>query len=413
MLDNQLYRPNSLNIDPTQITWPRAVDMNDRALRSVVVGLGGRLGGVPREDRFVITAASEIMAVFCLSTDVDDLKRRLGNIVVAYSREGAPVRAADLEAHGAMTVLLKDALRPNLVQTLAGTPALVHGGPFANIAHGCNSILATRTGLALGDVVVTEAGFGADLGAEKFFDIKCRFGGLNPEAVVIVATIRALKMHGGVAKDALAGEDVEAVRRGLDNLQGHVQNVGKFGVPAVVAVNRFATDTDAEVAVVIDACGAWGVRSVDADPHGATATGCLDLADAVWETLEAGGANYAPLYPDEMSLADKIDTIAREIYGADGVDIDPVAKKQLDKLEEIGMGTAPVCIAKTQYSFSDDPALMGRPRGFRVVVREVTPSAGAGFVVAKTGSIMTMPGLAARPAAVGIDLVDGEVQGLF
>jgi len=312
-----------------------------------------------------------------------------------------------------MAVLLKDAMNPNLVQTLGGTPALVHGGPFANIAHGCNSLSATRAGLALGDVVVTEAGFGADLGAEKFFDIKCRFGGLEPGAAVIVATVRALKMNGGVAKSDLGPENVAAVTAGAVNLQGHIENVGKFGVPAVVALNRFATDSDAEIAAVEEACRASGARMVVADPWGGGGQGCLDLADAVWDVLESGEAKYRPLYPLELGLVENVETVAREIYGAEGVDIDPVAAKQITALEAAGLREVPVCIAKTQYSFSDDPTRLGRPRGFRISVREVTPSAGAGFVVAKTGSIMTMPGLGATPSAERVDIVDGVVTGLF
>lgn len=413
LLDNHLYRPNSLDIDPNAITWPRAVDMNDRALRSVVLGLGGRTGGIPRQDSFVITAASEIMAIFCLADGLDDLKERLGRIIVGYSRSGTPVRAAELDAVGAMAVLLKDAINPNLVQTLGGTPALVHGGPFANIAHGCNSLAATRAGLALGDVVVTEAGFGADLGAEKFFDIKCRFGGLRPGAAVIVATVRALKMNGGVAKDALGPEDVDAVKAGSVNLQRHIENVRKFGVPPVVAVNKFATDSAGELQVVLDACREVGARAVIADPWGGGGEGCLDLADAVQEVLDSGEADYRPLYDDEGSLTSKIETVAREIYGADGIDVDPAAARQIARLEEIGLRDVPVCIAKTQYSFSDNPTLLGRPSGFRITVRGVTPSAGAGFVVVTTGNVMTMPGLAARPAAVGMDVVGDQVTGLF
>ncbi|NNF39124.1 MAG: formate--tetrahydrofolate ligase [Gemmatimonadetes bacterium] len=413
LLDNHLYRPNSLDIDTTAITWPRAVDMNDRALRSVVVGLGGRTGGVPRQDGFVITAASEIMAIFCLADGLADLKERLGRIVVGYSRSGDAVRAADLDAVGAMAVLLKDAINPNLVQTLGGTPALVHGGPFANIAHGCNSLAATRAGLALGDVVVTEAGFGADLGAEKFFDIKCRFGDLRPAAAVVVATIRALKMNGGRAKDELTTEDVEAVRRGFVNLQAHVENVRKFGVPPVVAINRFTSDTRAEIDVVLEGCRAMGATAVIADPWGGGGEGCLDLADAVQDVIDGGEADYRPLYPIEGSLVSKIEAVATQIYGADGVDVEPAAAKQIARLEAIGLRDVPVCIAKNQYSFSDDPTRLGRPTGHRITVREVTPSAGAGFVVVKTGSVMTMPGLAARPAAVGMDVVDGQVTGLF
>jgi formate--tetrahydrofolate ligase len=413
VLDNHLYRPNTLGIDPTQITWPRAVDMNDRALRKVVVGLGGRTGGVPREDGFVITAASEIMAIFCLADGLDDLKARLDRIIVGYTKTGEPIRAGGLGISGAMATLLKDAVNPNLVQTLGGTPALVHGGPFANIAHGCNSLSATRAGLALGDVVVTEAGFGADLGAEKFFDIKCRFGGLKPEAAVVVATVRALKMNGGVGKSDLVPENVEAVRKGFTNLKGHVENIRKFGVPPVVALNRFATDTDAEMQVILDGCRELGVTAVLADPWGGGGEGCLELADAVWEVLEAGEADFKPLYPDGLGLTEKIEIVAREIYGAEGVDVDPKAAKEIAALEAAGLRDAPVCIAKTQYSFSDDPSLLGRPTGFRITVREVTPSAGAGFVVAKTGSIMTMPGLGVEPSAMKVDIQDGVVTGLF
>ncbi len=413
VLDNHLYRPNSLGIDPTRITWPRAVDMNDRALRSIIVGLGGRTGGVPRQDGFVITAASEIMAIFCLADGTKDLKERLDRIIIGYDKSGAPIRAEGLGVSGAMAALLRDAVNPNLVQTLGGTPALIHGGPFANIAHGCNSLTATRVGLSLGDVVVTEAGFGADLGAEKFFDIKCRLGGLEPGAAVIVATVRAIKMNGGVAKSDLGPENVDAVQKGFVNLEGHIENVRKFGVPPIVAINRFVTDTEAEIQVLLDGCAAMGARAVVIDPWGKGGEGCLDLADAVWEALEAGEAEYKPLYPDDMGLADKIETVATEVYGAEGVDIDPKAVKEIALLEEAGLRDAPVCIAKTQYSFSDNPKLLGRPRGFRITVREITPSAGAGFVVAKTGSIMTMPGLGAVPSAVNVDLQDGVISGLF
>ncbi len=413
MLDNHLFRPNDLNVDQRQIVWPRAVDMNDRALRSITIGLGGRLGGIPREDHFVITAASEIMAIFCLTDGLSDLTRRLGEIIVAYTRDGTPIRAKELEAPGAMTVLLRDAINPNLVQTLGRTPAFIHGGPFANIAHGCNSLIATRAGLALGDIVVTEAGFGADLGAEKFFDIKCRVGGLKPEVVVLVATVRALKMHGGVKKDLLATEDVAALNRGVPNLVGHVENLRKFGVPAIVAVNRFATDTAAEVQAIIDACKEIGVQAVESDPHSQTAEGMLELADAVTDLLEAGGADYKPLYPLDMTLREKIEMIACEIYGSDGVEFLIDAEKSIERLEGIGMGGSPVCMAKTQYSFSDNPDLLGRPSGFHITVRDVIPAAGAGFVVAKTGDIMTMPGLSARPAATGMSVKDsGEIVGL-
>ena len=413
MLDNHLFRPNSLGIDHRQITWPRAVDMNDRALRHIVLGPGGRTAGIPREGGFVITAASEIMAIFCLADSLKDLTARLGNIIVASTRQGDPIRAAELDAPGAMTLLLQEAINPNLVQTLGGTPAFVHGGPFANIAHGCNSLIATRAGITLGDIVVTEAGFGADLGAEKFFDIKCRMGGLEPQAVVVVATIRALKMHGGVARSDLTVENVEALEAGTVDLQAHVENVHKFGVPPVVAINRFASDFDAEVAALRAACEEWGVRVVEADPHGQTGAGCLELADVVSELVEWGAAAYRPLYPDDLGLREKIAVIATEIYGADGVDFLDEASIAIDRLESIGMREMPVCVAKTQYSFSDNPALLARPSSFKVTVREVTPSAGAGFVVAKTVNIMTMPGLAERPAAAGMSVKDdGEIVGL-
>ena len=414
MLDNHLFRPNSTGLDHRRITWGRAVDMNDRALRNVIVGLGGPFGGIPRQDGFMITAASEVMAIFCLARDLADLERRLGNVIVGYTRGREPVRCRDIGAEKAMTILMRDALHPNLVQTLGGTPAFIHGGPFANIAHGCNSLIATRAGLKLGDIVVTEAGFGADLGAEKFFDIKCRLGGLNPDAVAIVSTIRALKMNGGAAKDSLTNEDLGALGRGMENLYGHVENVARFGVPAVVALNRFASDTAAEVAAVLDGCRARGIRAVEADPHGGGGPGCLDLADAVWEIANSGEAAFRPLYPDGMPLKEKIETVATKIYGAEGVDFQPGVTAELERLESFGLAKAPVCIAKTQYSFSDDPTLLGRPRGFRITVREVTPSAGAGFVVVKTGSIMTMPGLAAKPAALNMTIdEDGVVGGLM
>ena len=413
MLDNHLFRPNALGIDQRRVVWKRCVDMNDRALRNVVVGLGGAAGGIPREDGFQITAASEVMAVFCLARDLEDLERRLGDIIVAYDRDRNPIRARELKAPPAMTMLLRDALNPNLVQTLGGTPALVHGGPFANIAHGCNSLVATRAGLALGDIVVTEAGFGADLGAEKFFDIKCRFGGLQPAVAVVVATVRAMKMHGGVARADLAEENVAALQEGLANLFGHVENVRRFGVPVVVALNRFATDTEAEVRTVLDACDGFGVRAVEADPWGQGGEGCLDLADAVVDLVDGGTADFTPLYPDDMALAEKIETVARDIYGADGVDFSTAAARDLRRFEEIGLGSFPVCVAKTQYSFSDDPTRLGRPRGFRIAVREVTPSAGAGFIVVKTGDIMTMPGLSAKPAAEGMSVSPyGVISGL-
>ncbi|MGH7443703.1 MAG: formate--tetrahydrofolate ligase, partial [Longimicrobiales bacterium] len=414
MLDNHLQQGNELGIDVRRITWRRCVDMNDRALRNVVLGLGSTGDGVPRQDRFQITAASEVMAVFSLASDRTDLEQRLGRIIVAYDRGRQPVRADSLRANGAMTMLLKDALAPNLVQTLEGTPAFIHGGPFANIAHGCNSLIATRTGLALGDLVVTEAGFGADLGAEKFFNIKCRAGGLRPGAAVVVATVRALKLHGGVALADIATPNAAAVRSGFANLQKHVENVRKFGVPPVVALNRFASDTDDEIAAVLAGCRELGVPVALAEVHAKGGAGGLELADLVLETLDAGTADFKPLYVLEQPLAAKIETIAREIYGADGVDYVGSAAKDIARLEEIGMRDVPVCMAKTQYSFSDNPSLRGRPSGFRIGVREVTPSAGAGFVVAHTGDIMTMPGLPKRPAAEGMKVLpDGSVVGLF
>jgi formate--tetrahydrofolate ligase len=414
MLDNHLYWGNELGIDQRRITWPRTVDMNDRALRNIVLGLGGTPGGVPREGSTVITAASEVMAIFALAADHADLEERLGRIIVGYTRGQEPVRARELSAAGAMTVLLKEALSPNLVQTLGGTPAFVHAGPFGNIAHGCNSIIATRAGLALGDIVVTEAGFGSDLGMEKFMDIKCRVAGLEPAASVVVATIRALKMHGVVPLAGLKTEDVEAVRRGVVNLEKHVENVRHFGVPPVVALNRFGTDTDAEIAAVVEACRAMDVPVAVADVHAHGGEGGLALADAVLDTVATGAARFAPLYPSELPLAEKIEVVARKMYGADGVDFAPAAAKELKRFEEIGLGDLPVCMAKTQYSFSDDPKRLGRPTGFRITVREATASAGAGFVVVKTGDIMTMPGLPRVPAAAAMRVEeDGTTVGLF
>jgi formate--tetrahydrofolate ligase len=414
MLDNHLYWGNELGIDTRRVTWPRTVDMNDRALRNIVLGLGGATGGVPREGGYVITAASEIMAIFGLAADHADLEERLGRIIVGYTRDFKPVRARELDAAGAMTVLLKDALAPNLVQTLGGTPAFVHAGPFGNIAHGCNSIIATRAGLALGDIVVTEAGFGSDLGMEKFFDIKCRTAGLDPAAAVVVATIRALKMHGGVPLAGLKDEDVEAVRRGVVNLEKHVENVRKFGVPPIVAINKFGTDTDAEIAAVVEACRAMDVPVAVADVHAYGGEGGLELADAVMGTVAGATARFKPLYDLELPLAEKIETVAREMYGAVGVDFTPTATRELGRLEENGLGNLPVCMAKTQYSFSDDPKRLGRPEGFRITVREATASAGAGFVVVKTGDIMTMPGLPRVPAAAGMRVEeDGTTVGLF
>lgn len=414
LVENHLHWGNETGLDVRRITWPRAMDMNDRALRSIVVGLGGAGGGVPHEGGYVITAASEVMAIFGLASDHADLEARLGRIVVGYTRDQEPVRARDIGAEGAMTVLLKDALAPNLVQTLEGTPAFVHGGPFGNIAHGCNSVLATRAGLALGDLVVTEAGFGSDLGMEKFFDIKCRSAGLDPVAAVMVATVRALKLHGGVPLAELGREDPEAVRRGLPNLEKHIENVRKFGVPPVVAVNRFGSDTDAEIKVIAEYCRGAGVPVAVADVHARGGAGGLDLADLVIDAVAGGAAEFEPLYGLELGLAEKVEVIAREIYGADGVDYTTQARRQLERLEELGFGKLPICVAKTQYSFSDDPKLLGRPEGFRITVREATVSAGAGFVVVKTGEIMTMPGLPRVPAALGMRVgEDGTTVGLF
>ena len=414
LIDNHLQQGNALNIDLRRITWKRCVDMNDRALRNIVIGLGGTPNGMPRQDGYMITAASEVMAIFALATDREDLEQRLAGIVIGYNRDGKPVRAGDLKAAGAMTLLLKDAIAPNLVQTLEGTPAFIHGGPFGNIAHGCNSLIATRAGLALGDIVVTEAGFGADLGAEKFFDIKCRFGELNPAAAVIVATVRALKMHGGIGQKDLAHENVEAVGKGFVNLEKHIENVRRFGVPPVVALNRFASDTNAEIAEVLDRCRLLGVPAALADVHAQGGAGALDLADLVLATVNEDSARFQPLYPLELSLKEKIEKIACDIYGAAGVSYASSAEKDITRLEDIGLKHVPVCIAKTQYSFSDDPNRRGRPTGFFIHVREVTPSAGAGFVVVHTGEIMTMPGLPKKPAAEDMKIsADGKIAGLF
>ena len=414
LLDNHLQQGNASGLDARRITWKRCVDMNDRALRKIVIGLGGTPNGVPREDGYMITAASEVMAIFALASDRQDLELRLNSIVVGYTKDGNPVRSGDLKAGGAMTLLLKDALAPNLVQTLEGTPAFIHAGPFGNIAHGCNSLIATRAGLALGDLVVTEAGFGADLGAEKFFDIKCRTGGLQPAAAVIVATIRALKMHGGVGVKELGPENVEAVKKGFVNLEKHIENVRKFGVPPVVALNRFASDTNAEIAEVLDRCRVLGVPAALADVHAKGGEGALDLADLTLATVNESSSKFKPLYPLELSLKEKIETVAREIYGADGVNYVGTADKDIQRLEGIGLKEVPVCMAKTQYSFSDDPNRRGRPSGFTITVREVTPSAGAGFVVVHTGEIMTMPGLPKKPAAEEMSIsADGKITGLF
>ena len=413
MLDNHIYWGNELEIDVRRIAWKRVIDMNDRALREITAALGGPGNGYPREAGFDITVASEVMAIFCLAMDLDDLERRLGNIVVGYTREKKPITAAQLNANGAMTVLLKDALMPNLVQTLENNPAFVHGGPFANIAHGCNTVLATDTALRLGDYVVTEAGFGADLGAEKFFDIKCRKAGLAPDAAVIVATVRALKMHGGVAKDDLGKENVAAVEAGLSNLGRHIRNVQKFGVPVVVGVNNFTTDTDAEFAAVQKFCAEMGVAAIRCTHWAEGSKGTIELANKVVEIVEGGTAAFKPLYPDTMSLWDKVATITREIYDAAEVVADKSVKDQFQVFEDAGYGHFPICMAKTQYSFSTDPAAKGAPSGHTVAIREIRLSAGAEFIVVVTGDIMTMPGLPKVPAANSIKLENGEVVGLF
>ncbi len=414
MIDNSIYWGNPTGLDNRRITWRRGLDMNDRALRSIVNGLGGVANGAPREDGFDITVASEVMAVFCLSRDLDELKARLGRMVVGARRDGTFVTAADLKADGAMAALLRDALMPNIVQTLDGSPALVHGGPFANIAHGCNSLMATRLGLKLADVVVTEAGFGADLGGEKFLDIKCRFGGLAPACAVVVATVRALKMHGGVAKADLSREDTGAVARGVVNLARHIENLKKFGLPVVVALNHFTSDTDSEIAEVRAAVAQLGVKVVVCTHWADGAAGAADLAREVQALIAGKTAKFKPLYPDEMKLADKIRTIAREIYRAEDIALPETVARRLTGFEKAGFGGAPVCIAKTQYSFTADPTVMGAPVGFTLPVREVRLSAGAGFVVAIAGEIMTMPGLPRKPAAEEITLTEaGEITGLF
>jgi formate--tetrahydrofolate ligase len=414
MLDAHIHHGNAAGLDVRRITWPRSVDMNDRALRNMVIGLGGAVHGVPRQDGFVITAASEIMAIFCLAQGIDDLTERLGRIVVGYTAAGEPVRAAQLDAPGAMTVLLKDALSPNLVQTLEGGPAFVHGGPFGNIAHGCNSIIATRTGLALGDLVVTEAGFGSDLGAEKFFNIKCRAAGFDPQAVVIVATTRALRHHGGAAKEDLAKADPAAVDRGLANLEAHIYNVKQHGVPPVVSLNVFDGDSDDEHKAIMDRCAGLGVPCVKTEIWAKGGEGGLELADAVLETVEKGEASYKPLYPLDLPIKEKVQTVATKVYGAGDVNYTPQAEKQLAQLETLGFGDLPVCMAKTQYSLSDDPAKRGRPEGFDITVREARVSAGAGFVVLFTRDIMTMPGLGKKPAAVNMRVnEEGQIEGLF
>ena len=414
LLDNHIQQGNQLGIDPRQVVWKRCMDMKDRALRNIVIGLGSKMDGMVREDHFIITVASEIMAVLCLADNMEDLKRRLGRIIVAYSFDGTPITADDLHATGSMAALLKDAIKPNLIQTLEHNPAIVHGGPFANIAHGCNSVRATKTALKLGDIAITEAGFGADLGAEKFFDIKCRKAGLKPDAVVLVATIRALKYNGGVPKADLAKEDLESLKKGIVNLEKHIENLQKFGVPVVVTLNSFVTDTKEEIAFVENFCKERNCEFALSEVWEKGGEGGIELAKKVLDTLEHKKAHFKPLYDDEMSLMDKIKTIATEIYGADDVTYSKAALKELKHIEEMGMGNFPVCMAKTQYSLSDDASKLGRPTGFTVNVREVYVSAGAGFVVAITGSIMTMPGLPKVPAANNIDVTnDGVITGLF
>ncbi len=414
MLDNHIQQGNALNIDPRRIAWKRVVDMNDRELRNIVVGLGGKAHGVPRQDGFDITVASEVMAILCLASSLHDLKERLAKIIVAYDYNGNPVTAGQIKAQGAMAALLKDAIKPNLVQTLENVPAIIHGGPFANIAHGCNSVMATQTGLKLADYTITEAGFGADLGAEKFFDIKCRYAGLKPDAAVIVATVRALKMHGGVPKTGLKTPNVEAVKKGLVNLEKHIENVKKFGVPCVVAINIFAQDTAEELEAVREHCAKHGVNVALSDVFAKGGEGGIDLAKEVIALADSGESKFAPIYPLDMSLKGKIETIAKEIYGADGVKYTKEADKALKEFEELSYGNLPICMAKTQYSFSDDPALLGRPSGFKITIRNCRIAAGAGFIVVLTGDVMTMPGLPKVPAAEKIDVTDdGVISGLF
>lgn len=414
MLDNHIQQGNALNIDPRRIAWKRVVDMNDRELRNIVVGLGGKAHGVPRQDGFDITVASEVMAILCLASSLHDLKERLAKIIVAYDYNGNPITAGQIKAQGAMAALLKDAVKPNLVQTLENVPAIIHGGPFANIAHGCNSVMATQTGMKLADYTITEAGFGADLGAEKFFDIKCRYAGLKPDATVIVATVRALKMHGGVPKTELKTPNVEAVKKGLVNLEKHIENVKKFGVPCVVAINIFAQDTAEELEAVREHCAKHGVNVALSDVFAKGGEGGIDLAKEVIALADSGESKFAPIYPLDMSLKGKIETIAKEIYGADGVNYTKEADKALKEFEELGYGNLPICMAKTQYSFSDDPALLGRPSGFKITIRNCRIAAGAGFIVVLTGDVMTMPGLPKVPAAEKIDVTDdGVISGLF
>ncbi|MCL2407126.1 MAG: formate--tetrahydrofolate ligase [Defluviitaleaceae bacterium] len=414
MMDNHIQQGNDLGIDPRRIIWKRCLDMNDRALRNVVVGLGGKSDGIPRQDGFMITVASEVMAILCLAEDLKDLRERLGNIIIAYNYDGAPVTARDIKAHGSMAVLLKDAIKPNIVQTLENTPALVHGGPFANIAHGCNSVRATKIALKLGDYCVTEAGFGADLGAEKFLDIKCRKAGLKPDAAVIVTTIRALKFNGGVEKTHLNVENVDALKKGIDNLLAHIENMQKFNIPVVVSLNHFNTDTDTEVDVVRQKCENLGAAFALCGVWANGGAGGIELANLVIKAAESGAANFTPLYKDDMSITKKIEKIAKDIYGASGVNMLAPAKAEIAKINKLGFSHLPVCMAKTQYSLSDNPALLGRPTGFEVTVREVRLCAGAGFIVAVTGDIMTMPGLPKVPSAEFIDIDEnGRIDGLF
>lgn len=414
LLDNHIQQGNELGIDTRQVVWKRCLDMNDRVLRNIVIGLGNKLDGVVREDHFVITVASEIMAILCLASDMKDLKERLGRIIVAYNYQGKPVTAAELNAVGAMAALLKDAMKPNLIQTLEHTPALVHGGPFANIAHGCNSIRATKAALKMADYVITEAGFGADLGAEKFFDIKCRIGDLRPDAVVLVATVKALKYNGGIPKEELAAENLEALKRGIVNLEKHIENLQKCGVPIVVTLNSYITDTQAEIDYIKDFCEERNCEFAVSEVWEKGGEGGIELARKVLHTIETKPSDFHVLYESSLSLKEKIQTVAREIYGADGVSYMPVVETQLRKLEELGFGGLPVCMAKTQYSLSDDPSRLGRPTGFEITVREAYVAAGAGFVVVLTGTVMTMPGLPKRPAAYGIDVNDdGVITGLF
>ncbi|WP_279155012.1 formate--tetrahydrofolate ligase [Thomasclavelia cocleata] len=414
MLDNSIHQGNPLNIDVRNIVWKRVVDLNDRALRNTVCGLGGKLNGVPREDGFDITVASEVMAILCLATSLEDLKERAGKMIVAYNYDGNPVTVNDIEATGAVTLLLKDAIKPNLVQTLDHTPVFVHGGPFANIAHGCNSVMATKLAIKLGDYAITEAGFGADLGAEKFLDIKCRQANLDPQAVVIVATVRALKMHGGVDKKELSTENLEALAKGIKNLEKHIENIAKYNLPSVVAINAFPTDTEAELQLLKDTCNKIGVDVAISKVWEKGADGGIELAEKLLEILDTKDANYQPLYDLDLSIKEKIETIAKEIYGADGVVFDKKVLTKMKKYEAQGLANLPICVAKTQYSLSDQPTLLGRPSGFTVKINDLIPSAGAGFLVAISGSIMRMPGLPKRPAAVNMDIdKDGKIVGLF